>query len=249
MVAGDKVGRVADGAAKLDGLEWVGVVEGNEFGDKIRSLRLQPEMEQQIASIKGAASVHQTAKLDERRRSAEIESDMGQAVINSDGHGRKRGGWRWQVGLKRCDVEKAEAGFLQSRWWRRGKWRRCRWKGGKVGGGHSGGSKRRRRDRSGNKRLGRRNAGCRQWKNFVGQRGAFAKMRLVGKEIRIKDSGSTRGTVIRTLTEDMVGVAAVHAPSEPQRIGTLKVGCWVDWETRRGRWRRALITMHRFLRG
>lgn len=46
MVAGDKVGRVADGAAKLDGLERVGVVERDELGDKIGSLRLQPEVEQ-----------------------------------------------------------------------------------------------------------------------------------------------------------------------------------------------------------
>ena len=71
-------------------------------------------MEQQIpvASIKGAACVHQAAKLDERRRSAEIESDMGQAVIDSDGHGRKDGSWRRQVGLKRFDVKETEAGFL-----------------------------------------------------------------------------------------------------------------------------------------
>ena len=82
----------------------------------------------------------------------------------------------------------------------------------------------------------------------MGQGGAFAKMRLVGKEIRIKDSRSPRGTVTRTLTEDMVRVTAVHAPSETERIGTLKVGCWVDWETRRFSRRRGLIATHRFLR-
>ena len=100
MVAAVKIGRVTNCASKLDGLERVGVVERDELGNKIGSLRLQPEVEQQVASIKGAASVHQAAKLDERRRSTEIESDMGQAVINSDGHGRKHGSWRRQVSLK-----------------------------------------------------------------------------------------------------------------------------------------------------
>ena len=77
---------------KLDGLEWVGVVEGNELGDKIGSLGLQPEVEQQIAGIKGASTcVHQSAKLDKRRRSPEIESDMGQTVIDSNGHGWEEG--------------------------------------------------------------------------------------------------------------------------------------------------------------
>ena len=81
------------------------------------------------------------------------------------------------------------------------------------------------------------------------QRGAFAKMRFASKEVRIKDSGSTRGTVPRTLTKDMVGVAAVNAPSETERTDTLKVGSWVDWETRRcrQRQRRDLIATHGLL--
>ena len=80
------------------------------------------------------------------------------------------------------------------------------------------------------------------------QRGAFAKMRLVSKEIRIKDSGSTRGTVTRALTENMVGVTAVHASSETERISTLKVGSWVDWESRWCKRRRGLIATHGSLR-
>ena len=46
MVAAVKIGRVTNCAAKLDGLERVGVVERDELGDKIGSLRLQPEVEQ-----------------------------------------------------------------------------------------------------------------------------------------------------------------------------------------------------------
>ena len=57
-------------------------------------------MEEEIASIKGNASIHQAAKLDERRQSAEIESDVGRAVIDSNGHGRKDMSRRRQVGGK-----------------------------------------------------------------------------------------------------------------------------------------------------
>lgn len=45
MVGGIEVGGIADGAAELDRLEGVGIVEGNEFGYEIRPLRFQPEVE------------------------------------------------------------------------------------------------------------------------------------------------------------------------------------------------------------
>jgi hypothetical protein len=46
MIGSVEISRVSDSATKLYGFEWVGVIKGNEIGNKIRSLGLEPEVEQ-----------------------------------------------------------------------------------------------------------------------------------------------------------------------------------------------------------
>ena len=60
MVRSIEISRVADGTAKFDRLERVGIIERDEFGDKVGTLGFQPKMELQIAGVEGAAGVHKT---------------------------------------------------------------------------------------------------------------------------------------------------------------------------------------------
>ena len=79
-------------------------------------------------------------------------------------------------------MEKTEAGLLE-RGWEQGNGRGSRWKCSKVGREDRSGSKRRGWDRPGDKRLGWGNARHRMRKNFLGQRGALAKVQFVSEEI------------------------------------------------------------------
>jgi hypothetical protein len=91
VVSSVQVVQVADSAAELDGFKRIRVIEGDEFGDEIRALGHQPQMASKVPSVEGAASVHETSKGWVKSRIAtEIEGDMRETVINSDGHRRKR---------------------------------------------------------------------------------------------------------------------------------------------------------------
>jgi hypothetical protein len=62
MVGRDKISRVANGVAKLDWFEGTGVIKRNELGNSTRSLRFQPKVEREVASVQSAASVHETTE-------------------------------------------------------------------------------------------------------------------------------------------------------------------------------------------
>ena len=46
MIGSIEISRVSDSATEFYGFEWVGIIEGNEIGDKLRSLGLEPKVEQ-----------------------------------------------------------------------------------------------------------------------------------------------------------------------------------------------------------
>ena len=120
MIRQIKVSGIADGAAKLDRFEGIGVVEGNKFGDKIRPLGLEPKMEQQIASVEGAASVHETDK--ERVDGSvgtQAEFDMRKSIVNSDRHRRKHEARRRSMGGESLHKHQQKAGLLRCGTFRR----------------------------------------------------------------------------------------------------------------------------------
>ena len=98
------------------------------------------------------------------------------------------------------------------------------------------------------KRLGRKNARRQRGKNFMGQRGALAKVRFVSEEIGTENSRSTRGYRYQDIDGRRGSNLAVHTPSKTERIGNLKIGSWVNWETCRCiSGRRGLVTTHSLL--
>jgi hypothetical protein len=149
-----EIGGVADRTTKFDGFERVGVVEGNEIGDEIRALGLEPEMKEKKTSIEGTASIHEAAELNRVWIGTQIKSNVRKAIIDGDRHRRKDGSCGRKVSWKRFNVKEQESGFLQ----RGRKGRRKRGRGGGIGrvnggNGISGG-----KGRPGGKGLGRRNA-------------------------------------------------------------------------------------------
>ena len=78
----------------------------------------------------------------------------------------------------------------------------------------------------------------------MGQRWAFAQIRLVGKKVAVKDSRITCGTIIRTLTKNMVGVTAIYTTRKAKRVCALKIGSGVDRKARRCIGRRWLVASH-----
>ena len=74
-------------------------------------------------------------------------------------------------------------------------------------------------------------------------------MGFVGEKIAVENGGGAVSTMVGTLTEDVIRVAAKHTTREATRIGTLKVSSGVDREVGGGIGRSRLITSHSFLGG
>jgi hypothetical protein len=152
------------------------------------------------------------------------------------------------MGRKRFDKVKQEAGFFRrrrgrSRYWRRGKKRGKGW--GKSWSGRD--RDRWRKNRLGNKRLSRRDARGWRREDFMRQRGAFAKMRLVGEEVAVESRLGRGGAITRALTKDMASIATSHATRKATRISALEVGGRVNREATRLNGRVRLVSLHRLL--
>ena len=61
----------------------------------------------------------------------------------------------------------------------------------------------------------------------LGAGSALAKVRLVGKEMLVKDSSGARCVVLGATAKDMVRGAAKHATSKSDWVSTLEVGEWI----------------------
>ena len=70
MVDAIEISGVANSTTKFDWLEWVGVIESDEFSYEVRSLGFEPEMKKQAACVQSSAGVHKAAKLHARRLGA-----------------------------------------------------------------------------------------------------------------------------------------------------------------------------------
>ena len=102
---------VADGATELNRFKRVGVVEGDEIGDKIRALGLQPKMEKEMAGVEGAASVHETNRGRVKGGTgSQAKFDVREPIVDSNGHRRQeaqggaskhgqRTSWRASAGI------------------------------------------------------------------------------------------------------------------------------------------------------
>jgi hypothetical protein len=76
MVGSVEIRGVSDGAAKFNRFEGIGVVKGNELGNKVRPFRLEPKMEKKVAGVESATRVHKTAEIDERGIDTQLKSNM-----------------------------------------------------------------------------------------------------------------------------------------------------------------------------
>jgi hypothetical protein len=80
-----EIGGVADGADKLDGLEWVSIVELFVGMDNLGVCGDDPSVECQVTSGHGGASVVQTIEGDGASSgSSQVECDGGKLVIDPD---------------------------------------------------------------------------------------------------------------------------------------------------------------------
>ena len=179
MVGSVKTRGVANGAAEFDRFKRIRIIERDELGDKIGVFRLDPEMKEKVAGVESAAGVHEPNKRRvEGGAGAEIEFDMGKAVVDGDWHGRRNKARFRSVSREGFGEHQHEPRAFKDgrRRWRRdrkasrGLARRGKTSklGRKRGGNGKGLS-------SGNARRGRRR------KIFVMARRLFSKMRFVGK--------------------------------------------------------------------
>jgi hypothetical protein len=91
MVRGIEIGWIANSAAKFDGFERVGIIKGEEFDNKLGSLRHEPQVKGEVAGVQSATCIHKAAECRVGGRiGSDIDSDMREPIINGNGHRGKR---------------------------------------------------------------------------------------------------------------------------------------------------------------
>ena len=75
------------------------------------------------------------------------------------------------------------------------------------------------------------------------KRGFLATVRLVREQMLEESARSSRGIVLGSASENMVGGATEHTTAKTQRVAALKVGKWVSREGYRPRRRRGLVSL------
>ena len=78
----------------------------------------------------------------------------------------------------------------------------------------------------------------------MGERGAFAEMRLVGEQVAVEFRLGTGSTIMGTLTEDVVDITTRHTTREATRVRALEVGGGVNREAFGFLSRGGLVSLH-----